>query len=172
MGFGEFWSGKYKLLPGVGDDISRFGDIADRARSYGESVGLGMAGKTAKSILKNLGKGDFDTNPVVAGFLNPIRNQVAVASRENERRARMGVNAIAPGAQVGLLNAQTNLANERAQEAGSLAMAEMIPNLYGAASSAFTTARGQRIGAEQNAMSLEAQIAEAINRARMQGTYK
>lgn len=172
MGFGDFWGGSYKLKPGVGDDITRFGDIGDRARAYGESVGLGIGGKTAKSILKNLGKGDFDTNPVIAGFMNPIRNQVAVASRENERRARMGVNAIAPGAQAGLLNAQTNLANQRAQEAGGLAMAEMIPNLYGQASSAFNAARGQRIAAEQNAMSLEAQIAEAINRARMGGMYK
>lgn len=172
MGIGSFLFGGPRMLPGTQDDIGRLGDLAGRQRAYGESVGLGMSGHTAKGLLKAMGRGDWDTNPVLAAYLNPIRNQTAVAQAENERRARLGVNAIAPGEQIGLLNAQTNLANQRAQQSGALAMAELVPQLYGQASNQYSAARGQRIGAEQNALSNEADIIRAMAEMRMRGTYQ
>lgn len=159
-------------MPGVDESIGRLGGLAGRVRDWGAGVGLGAAGKSAKKMLKGFSSGDIDTNPVFQAFFNPIRNQTAVAMGENERRARMGVNALAPGQQVGLLNAQTNVANQRAQQTGALAMQEMMPQLYGQASNTFAQARGQKLGAQQSAFGMESDIEEAINRARQAGTYK
>lgn len=167
-----WWSGSYKLMPGVSEDIGRYSDLAGRARQYGETVGLGMAGRQAKGILKAMGKGDWDTNPVLGAYLNPIRNQMEVNRRELTRRAGMGVNRIAPGQQAGLLNAQTNLASARAEEGGNLAMQSMIPQLFETASGIYSGARGQRIGAEMGALGMESDIDRAINEARMRGTYR
>lgn len=168
----SFWSGSYKLQPGYAEDIGRLGGLAGRVRQWGEGVGLGAAGKSAKKLIKGFGSGNFDNNPVFESFFNPIRNQTAVAMGENERRARMGVNALVPGQQAGLLNAQTNVANERAQRTGALAMQDMLPALYGQATNTFAQARGQKLGAQESAFGQEADIEGAIQRARQAGTYK
>lgn len=162
----------YKTLPGVSGDISRFYDIGDRARQYGETVGLGMAGRQAKGLLKAFGKGDFDTNPILASYLTPIREQGQVARRENAREAGMGANALFAGQQPVLQRRLTDLANARTDEGTSRAISEAIPALYGQASGAYTAARGQRIGAEQDALSRELAAIQAAMQGRLAGTYK
>lgn len=164
-------TGSYKMMPGVAEDIGRLGGLRDRVKDWGANVGLGAAGKSAKKMIKAFGSGNLDNNPVFESFFNPIRNQTAVAMGENDRRARMGVNAIA-GQQAGLLNAQTNVANERAQRTGALAMQEMMPQLYGQATNTFAQARGQKLGAQESAFGQESDIESAIARARKEGTYK
>ena len=162
----------YGLLPGVGSDIGRLYDIGDRSRQYGESVGLGMAGKQAKALLKHLGQGNYDTDPLISSYLTPIREQGQVARRENAREAGMGANALFAGQQPVLQRRLTDLANARTDEGTSRAISEAIPALYGQASSAYTAARGQRIGAEQDALARELAAISTAMQGRMAGTYK
>lgn len=172
MGLGEWWGGGYKTIPGVSGDIANMAGLQNQAQQWGQGVGLGFAGRQAKSVLKAMGQGNFDSNPIIGAYLNPIRNQTETAKRDLIRRASMGVNRIAPGQQAGLLSAQTNLAANRADEQGGMAMQAMIPQLYGQMSNTYGQARGQRIGAEEYAQSEQDRLAQMQNQARLAGSYK
>jgi hypothetical protein len=172
MGLGEWWGGSYKTIPGTNQDIANMAGLQNQAQQWGQGVGLGFAGRQAKSVLKAMGQGNFDSNPIISAYLNPIRNQTETAKRDLIRRASMGVNRIAPGQQAGLLSAQTNLAANRADEQGGMAMQAMIPQLYGQMSNTYGQARGQRIGAEEYAQSEQDRLAQMQNQARLAGSYK
>lgn len=157
-----------KLVPGVSEDIARLYGIADEAG--GADVGLGAAGKSAKGLIKRLGQNRYDTDPMIRAYLAPITDARAVARRENERAAGMGANALFAGQQPVLNRRLTDLANARTDEGTAQAISQMIPALYGQAADVYTTARGQRISAEQSNLARELAAIEAAIRARLGGT--
>lgn len=158
-----------KQLPGVSGDITRLYGIADKAAAEADP-GLGFAGKQAKGLLKHLGQGRYDTDPIIQAYLAPIRDRAAVAHRENARSAGLGANALFAGQQPVLQRRLTDLAQARTDEGTAQAISDLIPSLYRQSADIYSGARGQRIDAYNANMARELAAIEAAMRGRIGGT--
>lgn len=164
-----FFSRGTRTIPGIDQDIGRLYGIADRASAEADP-GLGFAGRQAKGLLKRLGQGRYDEDPLIQAYLSPITDARAVARRENERSAGMGANALFAGQQPVLNRRLTDLANARTDEGTAQAISQMIPALYGQAADVYGGARGQRISAYNANLARELAAIESAIRARLGGT--
>lgn len=122
----------------------------DALDQFGQSQELGMAGKTAKGLLKQMSGGNY--GGLAGSMLSPIHDRYAANLREAMRGNSMGGNAFAQGAQPGLMSGiEMDTRRGMAQDEG-LAYGAAIPQLYGQAAGVFQNAQNSRRQAELEAL--------------------
>jgi len=139
-----------KQVEGIDPFISDLRGLADNAS-------LGIAGKTAKRSLKAIGRGEYDSDPALAGFINPVRQFYNNAIEDNEREANMGANAMFGSFQPALSRRITELQNSRTRDAAGTQIAGMIPQIYSAASNTFQNAKNSKDNLKLSSLSAAVQ---------------
>ena len=118
--------------------------------NYGQNVGLGAAGRSAKGILKQMTGGNY--SKLAGTLLSPIHDRYAANAREMERKSLMGGNAFARGTQPALMASIQNDAMKQMAEGEGLAYGQAIPALWGQASDQFQNALNARRGLEMGSL--------------------
>lgn len=102
------------------------------------NLGLGRAGESAKDVLRQMDKGNYQG--LAGTLLSPIHDRFATNLREGERNAMMGANAMYAGTQPALMAGLQDTMRNKMAEGEGLAYGQAIPALWSSAGGMFQNA--------------------------------